>query len=242
MNNTIAITIYSVIMVLLVLCVGRIIYLMASGNKSNAHKDIETSYRAVNEDRSWYKDSHINTLFNKLFAEDNVNDFIAPSQLGGATGNHAALLEFILSKSIFSKSSLNTSSNHNTKNLFIPLNIGARATTSGYGTSGSHWILGCFRFDAGELKEIFYFDSLGDGPGELFRNIANHIKEFFNNKKLEITNLSQKVQNDGHSCGPWTVKAAEILKDTDELSFHTQIQNVDIQEERKNNKRFLNNK
>lgn len=83
--------------------------------------------------------------------------------------------------------------------------IGAVFNIDKSNQSGSHWV-GMYA----DLKsrEIYYFDSVGLRPNSEFRSLMQRIYDFLksqSNEKIIIDYNKEKIQNDTHSCGIFSI-------------------------------------
>jgi hypothetical protein len=108
--------------------------------------------------------------------------------------------------------------------ILIPINL-----------YGGHWVLlyVIYQNDIAKAPQIYYFDPMGNPPPQDLSLAISDVNVF---SGIEITNIGQRVQNDGYNCGPWVVEATRGIIDSGAIPEH----NYDIKGARAEHAHILN--
>lgn len=140
-----------------------------------------------NPDEEWYTDDEMNALLDSFLRDNQEVEFL--HALLGTDWREGHLKENLEQFNIQRAETIARGEKVKTR-VIAPVNL-----------NNNHWVLVYFIYqeDANALPNVYYFDPLGEGVND---RVKKEIMKQELSPGSEITDISERVQCDGHNCGP----------------------------------------
>ena len=166
----------------------------------------------------WYTEEHIQSLFNALKTDLGTNSpFAFTTPISDAHADYQATLQTNIVQLLTEYVADTKPGNLRPYWLMIPLNLGGQQRFVATDRAGSHWTLASVYIDLQGKYQVRYFDSLGNPiPESSKAAIRGALTEVFPASQSSIddcTSGAERLQHDGHNCGPWIIEFARACLD-----------------------------